>query len=238
MTEPTNEIWLLPVGPGEPRRISPPNLQPLIAASFLSDGKRIIYVAREPGRPARTWMQDLSGRSPHPITAEGVSGWIVSPDDKWLLVNGRRQAAAGLQEPSLISMAGGEPKTIAGLRAQEFILGWTDDDEVYVGTANTIRAAFHIDKLNPFTGARTVIARSVRNSLSQESLLTRPSLPPMAPPLPSIIVCDCQICMSSAACAEALAKVLRIATTSGRTANPSTLGQQVCSSDSAMRVTP
>ena len=155
LTEPTNEIWLLPIGPGEPRRISPSNLQPLIAASFLSDGKRIIYVAREQGRPARTWMQDLSGGSPHPITAEGVSGWIVSPDDKWLLVNGRRQAAAGLQQPSVISMAGGEPKIIAGLRPHEFILGWTDGDEVYVGTANTIRAAYHIDKLNPFTGART-----------------------------------------------------------------------------------
>jgi hypothetical protein len=40
MTEPTQEVWLLPVGPGEARRISPPNLSPLILASFLSDGRR------------------------------------------------------------------------------------------------------------------------------------------------------------------------------------------------------
>ncbi len=155
LKEPTDEIWLLPVGPGEPRRISPPNLQPLIAASFLSDGKRIVYIAREAKHPPRTWLQDLSGGSPQPITPEGVFGWVVSPDNKWLLINGRRQSAAGLQEPGLISMAGGDPKAIVGLRPQEVILGWTNDEQVYVGTANTSRAAFHIDKLNPFTGART-----------------------------------------------------------------------------------
>ncbi len=52
-------------------------------------------------------------------------------------------------------MAGGDPMAIAGLRPDEVILGWTNDDQVYVGTGNINRAAYHIDKLNPFTGVRT-----------------------------------------------------------------------------------
>jgi Tol biopolymer transport system component len=92
LSEPVHEIWLLPVGPGEARRITPPNLQPLIAASFFSDGRRILYIAREQGKPPRTWVQRLDGNNPQPITAEGTAGFLLSPDDKWLLVNGRRVA--------------------------------------------------------------------------------------------------------------------------------------------------
>ncbi len=155
LTEPIQEIWLFPVGPGEARRISPPTLQPLIAASFLSDGKRIIYIANEPGHPPRTWMQDLDSKTPHPITREGIFGWQLSPDDKWLLVNGIRQGATALQQAGVVSMSGGEPKPVVGLRPDEIILSWTSDDGLYVGTPNQKRATMHVDKLNPLTGART-----------------------------------------------------------------------------------
>ena len=51
LTEPNHEIWLLPIGPGEPRRINPPNLVPAnILPQFLSDGKRIVYSANEAGQ--------------------------------------------------------------------------------------------------------------------------------------------------------------------------------------------
>jgi hypothetical protein len=154
LTEPNHEIWLLPVGPGQPRRLSPPNLQPAIAASFLSDDKRVIYVAQEQGHGFRSWMQDLNGGSPQPITPEGVAGFRVSPDDKWLLVNGGRQAAVALRTPNLVPIAGGEPKQIPGLHPEDVILGWSSDNQLYVGTVDFKRASFHVDKLNPTTGAR------------------------------------------------------------------------------------
>jgi dipeptidyl aminopeptidase/acylaminoacyl peptidase len=157
LTDPVQEIWLLPVGPGEARRISPPNLQPLIAANFLSDGKRIIYIANEAGHPPRTWMQDLDGQTPRPVTPEGIFGWLVSPDDKWLLTNGRRRAAAAVQQASLVALTGGEVKEIPGLRPDDVILGWTDDNQLFAGTPDRQRLAFHLIKLNPFTGARTPV---------------------------------------------------------------------------------
>jgi len=154
LTEPNHEIWLLPVGPGEARRITPPNLQPMIAAAFFSDGKRVLYVAREPGRPPRSWVQDLDSNTPHAITAEGTPGFLMSTDDKWLLVNGRRIAGNGLRQPAIAPIAGGDLKEIAGLRPDELVLGWTADNQLFVGTANVKQQTFHLDKLNPFTGAR------------------------------------------------------------------------------------
>jgi hypothetical protein len=155
MTEPTQEVWLLPVGPGEARRISPPNLSPLLQGSFLSDGKRIVYEAQEGGRPLRTWLQDLNGGSPHPITEEGTGGWLVSPDDHWLL-GGSGNGYPKVIDPVLVPIAGGSPVKIAGLQANDRVLNWSSDGQLYVQTdPDETRNNLHVQKLNPHTGVRT-----------------------------------------------------------------------------------
>jgi len=82
------EMWLLPVGTGESRRISPPKLTPVNTAGFLPDGRHVIYAAREARHGLRSWLQDLNGGEPRAITDEGVYGALVSPDGKWLLAGG------------------------------------------------------------------------------------------------------------------------------------------------------
>ena len=155
LTEPTEEIWLLPVGPGEARRITPPNLSPLVWASFLSDGQRIVYEAQEAGRPIRTWLQDLKQGSPRPITEEGTSGWLVSPDDHWLLA-GSGVGYPTLLDPVLIPIAGGSPVKVSGAEPNDSVLGWSSDGQLYVQTdAHDLRGNMHLQKLNPHTGART-----------------------------------------------------------------------------------
>jgi eukaryotic-like serine/threonine-protein kinase len=154
-TEPTQEIWLYPVGPGEPRRISPPNLVPEIAAKFLSDGKKVVYMAHEVGHPSRTWLQDLSGGDPRPITPEGTAGFSTSPDDRWLITFKREEfGIANLAW--LTAVEGGARKDIAGLKPGDTILGWTSDSQLYVGRAvGGTRLAVNVEKLNPQTGVRT-----------------------------------------------------------------------------------
>jgi eukaryotic-like serine/threonine-protein kinase len=154
LTEPTHEVWLLPVGPGEARRISPPNLSPRVAASFLSDGKRIVYVAQDGSRPLRTWLQDLSGGPPHAITEEGTSGWLVSPDEKWLLA-GLGLGYPRVNDPVLVPVAGGSPVKIAGLRPDDSVIGWSSDGELYVTPfTREPRGAIPVEKLNPHSGQR------------------------------------------------------------------------------------
>ena len=142
---------LLPIGAGQPRQINPSRLTPFCCgASFLSDNKRIVYIARESGRPPRSWLQDITGGDPKPITGEGVFGWLVSPDDRWLIAT---------RDPTLLNlivpMSGGPPQNIAGLTPNDQVLGWTSDGQIFVALPpGAFRAKFHVDKLNPHTGVR------------------------------------------------------------------------------------
>ena len=149
----SNEIWLLPVGPGEPRRISPPGFI-CYRAGFFADGKRIVYVAQKNGGPFHAWLQDVNGGDPHPITPENIAGFQVSPDDKWLLAGPSTDLSS--RPTLLVPVDGGTPIPIAGLKPDEFPLGWTSDGRVYIGHPPSPGAmAVHIEKLNPRTGART-----------------------------------------------------------------------------------
>ena len=154
LTEPNHEVWLLPIGPGEPRRLSPSSLAPVGGASFLSDGKRVVYPAQEAGRFPRVWLQDVNGGSPRPISPEGVAGRFVSPDDKWVLV-AHRDPVTGEIHRRLLSIDDEKLTDIAGLEANDLTLGWTSDGQLYVATRNNRRTALHVEKLNPHTGART-----------------------------------------------------------------------------------
>jgi len=154
LVEPNHELWLFPVGPGEPRRLTPPSLSPVTLAAFLSDGKRVIYAAREGNHPARMWLQDFNGGAPRPISEEWVAGVRPSPDDKWVLVN-RRESGTGKIHRELLSIEDSKTFEIAGLKESEFPLAWTSDGQIYVGTRNNKRTALHVEKLNPHTGVRT-----------------------------------------------------------------------------------
>jgi hypothetical protein len=79
------QVTLLPVGPGQARQIPLPELEGLqIGAHFLPDGKRIALNGNEPGRPGRTYIVDLSGGKPKPVTPEGTFATLPSPDGKFL----------------------------------------------------------------------------------------------------------------------------------------------------------
>lgn len=154
LTEPTHELWLMPLGPGEPRRVNTSNLEPLVGASFLADGKRIVYAANEAGHRPRAWLQEMEGGNPRPITPEGTAGFLVSPDNKWLLA-GRRIRGIAFREGVLVSIENGNIEPIRGLKPDEHTLGWTSDGQLYVASTNQNAVTIHVDKLNPHTGART-----------------------------------------------------------------------------------
>ncbi len=153
LTEPTNQIWLSPVGPGEPRRLSPPGLIPVvIAGGFFPDGKHVIYIAQQAGHSPRVWLQDVNGGNPRPITPENIVGWQVSPDGKWLLAATIENDTGTLLAP----IDGGPMIPIVGLKRGDTPLGWTSDNRLYVTTpAKPGSVNMHVEKLDPHTGTRS-----------------------------------------------------------------------------------
>jgi Tol biopolymer transport system component len=118
----------------------------LNVAQFFSDGKRIVYAARQGDRPPRVYVQALDGSPPRPISEEGYGIPLLSADDRWVGTNGP-------SGPVLLPSEGGTPTPVRGQQPGEAPRRWTNDGRVFV--ASVTPTEMRIDKLNPWTGERT-----------------------------------------------------------------------------------
>jgi eukaryotic-like serine/threonine-protein kinase len=118
------QLMLIPTGTGEQRALPRGGVNTQ-AASFFPDGRRVLLAGGAPGRPTRTWIQDLAGGDPRPLTADGtrfqLSARPVSPDGRTAVV----QDAEGRHV--LVPTDGGPPRPVAGLDAAEQPLRWSAD---------------------------------------------------------------------------------------------------------------
>src|SRR5205085_2578821 len=59
---PFNTFSIVPIGPGEPRKVTVP-LQTIGGSQWFPDGKRLVFVGNAPGRPTRAYEYTIeSGR--------------------------------------------------------------------------------------------------------------------------------------------------------------------------------
>jgi Tol biopolymer transport system component len=114
---------------------------------WFPDGQRILFEGSEPNRPARTFMQDLNGGKPSPLTPEGINASHVSPDQKYVTV-----VAAG--KLSLLPTGGGEPKQIANLEPGESVIRWSGDGRALFLRKLDDPASLEINRLDVATGRR------------------------------------------------------------------------------------
>jgi len=118
------QLILLPVGPGQSRQIPLPGLERVQTRThFLPDGKRLVISGNEPGRPGRTYIVDLSGGTPKPVTPEGVYATLPSPDGKFL--------AGGTSDYKLdlYPLDGGPPRSIPGIEPGYRVAQWSADSK-------------------------------------------------------------------------------------------------------------
>jgi Tol biopolymer transport system component len=119
-------LFLVPIGVGERRKITNDQIDHR-SASFLPGGKRIIFSGSEPGHKVRTYLQDLDGGNPLPITPEGTSGSLLSPDGNSVVVS---DAA---RKKYVLSVADHQMFAIPGLEALDRAIQWsTDSQSIYV----------------------------------------------------------------------------------------------------------
>jgi Tol biopolymer transport system component len=114
-----SQLVLLPTGPGELRTLDLEDMH-YESVEWFPDGKRILFTGNQPGRPVRSWMYDLDGGKPRPITAEGVRGTRVSPDGHTFVVVDGHKLLLG-------DIGGGEPRAIVELQPGESAVRWSSD---------------------------------------------------------------------------------------------------------------
>jgi serine/threonine protein kinase/WD40 repeat protein len=117
------QLVLLPTGPGEQKTLPRGAIDEYIGwASWSPDGSRIFFAGQEPGHRARTYVQDVESGPPRPVTAEGMTGTLLSPDGKLIAAVGRHG------EYYLCPVEGGEPRAIEGLVDDDYgLLEWSGD---------------------------------------------------------------------------------------------------------------
>jgi hypothetical protein len=140
------KIILYPTGTGEPRTF---DIGPIsnagIFGSWTRDSSRFVYTGSESGKPVRTYLIDLKSERARPITPEGTSDAIISP-------NGRFVLARNAQGFALYPVEGGAPQPVVGMTEKDYPVQWdTSGTKLYIWDRNF---PAHIGLLDPRTGLR------------------------------------------------------------------------------------
>jgi Tol biopolymer transport system component len=153
LTGTPERVTLLPIGPGQPRTIALPGLEHIQNgyAHFLADGKHITLNASESGHGARSYLVDLDGGKPIPITPEGITSCLVSPDGQYIL----RASDAGTPV-AVYPIAGGAPHPIPDLEPDFSPVQWSEDDSAVYGFRRG-QVPTKVYKVNLVTGKKTLI---------------------------------------------------------------------------------
>jgi serine/threonine protein kinase/Tol biopolymer transport system component len=148
ITKPAKEgsLTLVPTGAGEARQLTHDNIS-YDPARYLPDGKHLLAFGIEPGHGARDYLIDVSDGSAKPITPEGVSGTLVSPD-------GRNVAVLGPDgKYGIWPLDGGGMRLIPGLDSKYRVTGWAPDGaSVYVVPSHRNEKTASVYQVNVATG--------------------------------------------------------------------------------------
>ena len=148
---PPPKITILPTAAGELRTVAIPGIERIIAErlGFLPDAKRIWFSGAEAGRPMRTYVQEISGGSPRPVTPEGVFAVGVSPDGKFMVApdpDGRL---------ALFPVDGGAAHAVPGLDPGQLFVQWGEDGKsLYVRDDGLPTSVYKVDTS---TGKKTLL---------------------------------------------------------------------------------
>jgi serine/threonine protein kinase/Tol biopolymer transport system component len=130
------QLIILPTKAGEPKQLASNGIIHY-QARWFADGKRILFAGNEPGHSVRLYVQDITGGKPQAITPEGVATLAYPPSP-----DGKVVAAIGPgQKGYLYPIAGGEPRVIPGLSADDTPICWdTEGRALYVYQRGSVPA--------------------------------------------------------------------------------------------------
>jgi eukaryotic-like serine/threonine-protein kinase len=141
------QLIVYPTGAGQPRKLDRGGLVSYDGAVFFPDGRRVLACGHAAGHAVRCYVQEIEGGKPRPITPEGTTLGLVSPDGRQVLV---RESGGGLQ---VYPVDGGPPRAVPGARSLELVIRWTPDGRSLL-VAGVSDVPARVDKLDVATGRR------------------------------------------------------------------------------------
>jgi len=146
------QMTLLPIGAGQSRPVALPGLEHVhnITARFLDDGQRIIVNGNEAGRRVRCYLVELAGGKLRPITPEGTTGVMVSPDGQYVMGYENDRSVV------IYPLDGGPPRRIPGLEIGFVPSQWSQDGSALYGYAYG-ELPSKVYKVDIANGKKTVI---------------------------------------------------------------------------------
>ncbi|HKH98384.1 MAG TPA: winged helix-turn-helix domain-containing protein [Candidatus Sulfotelmatobacter sp.] len=152
------QLVLLPTGAGQAVTLTHDSIDHGFA-TLLPDGKRFVFDGVEPGRAARTWVQDGSDGKPQPVTPEGVIAHGFSPD-------GKLMAAVDLEHQFwLYPVDGGQSRALFGIEPGEVPIQWSADGKhLFVATIESIPVKIY--RTDVSTGRRQFVSKVAPNDLA------------------------------------------------------------------------
>jgi serine/threonine protein kinase len=143
-----SQVVLLPIGAGESKTLTDDQIN-WQRARWFPDGSRILMNGNEQGRGVRSYILELEGGKPRPITPEGIAGSLVSPDGQWLITSDAQQKL------SLFPVAGGAPRPVPSQAGGDEPIQWSADGRsIYVRQDRQDLNTMRIFRLELSTGRR------------------------------------------------------------------------------------
>jgi serine/threonine protein kinase len=123
-----NELLIIPIGPGEPRRL-PGATAVMNKAVLLPDGRHVLYAGTRTANEAGVFIQDLSGDKPR-LVAPGAR--LLPSDQLAVSPDGRLFAARDQDDRVLFwPVEGGKSSLVPGLEPADQVLRWSRDGKSF-----------------------------------------------------------------------------------------------------------
>ena len=169
---PPSQLVLLPTGPGEPRPLPRADIKEYDYASWFPDGEQILFTGlADTSRPLRSYVQDISGGQPRPVTAEGMIALSVSPDGKQLLGLASDRNSDGRYY--LCPADGTSPTPITGLGLGGVPIQWSADGRALYEREDSDFES-EIYKLDLLNGKRILLKKIVPDPVGMIGIEVKP----------------------------------------------------------------
>jgi hypothetical protein len=149
-------LTLYPVGAGQAREVPLSGLNHLRngGARFLPNGNQLAVIGNEPGKLVRTYIVNLDDNSLRPVTPEGNTAIIASPDGKYLA------GANAENDVTVFSLSGGPGRPVPAMDASYVPAQWSSDSRaLYVYRPGEV--PLQIFRVDVATGKKNLLRRLV-----------------------------------------------------------------------------